>query len=253
MSSTLRRSLFALLGLVFMSGFARLSFASDSQGKPVRGVWVANVASGVLSSPESIRQFVSQAKRCGLNTLYVVVWNRGATTYPSAVMQREVGKACDPRYADFDVLKEFVSTAHAEEMRVIAWFEFGFSCSYRKPDGGLLIRKHPDWAAKDSSGKLVTKNGFQWMNAFRPEVQDFLLSLIHEVLENYEVDGIQGDDRLPACPSTSGYDAWTVELYQNDHEGASPPEDPLDPDWVTWRANLLNRFMERLHHETKAK
>lgn len=247
------RSIFGSLLFVLVLGCISPSKADDSSERPVRGVWVANVASGALSSPQRIEEFVEQAEACGLNTLYVVVWNRGFTTYPSPIMQREFGQACDPRYVEFDVLKEFVTAAHARKMRVIAWFEFGFSCSYRKPDGGPLIRKYPEWAARDYAGKLATKNGFQWMNAFHPEVQEFLLSLIHEVLENYQVDGIQGDDRLPACPSIAGYDPWTVLLYQQEHGGVSPPKDHLDPDWVDWRANLLNQFMERLYEETKGK
>ena len=150
--------------------------------EPVRGVWVANVASTTMSSIEGINEFVDLADRCGINTLYVVVWNRGMTTYPSEIMRQESGQACDPRYEQFDVLRAIIKAAHAKGVRVIAWFEFGFSCSYRKPDGGWLIRKHPDWAALDLEGNLVSKNGFQWMNGFRPEVQDFVLSLLKEIL-----------------------------------------------------------------------
>ena len=57
----------------------------------------------------------------------------------------------------------------------------------------------------------MTKNKFQWMNAFHPEVQDFMLDLISEILFSYPtIDGIQGDDRLPALPSTAGYDEYTI-------------------------------------------
>ena len=210
------------------------------------------MASSTLSSPAKIRTFVELADSCGINTLYVVVWNRGMTLYPSEVMQRHFGKKCDPAYAAFDMLHTIIEAAHAREIRVIAWFEFGFSCSYRKQDGGHIIRKYPDWAAKDANNQLATKNGFQWMNAFHPEVQDFVLSLLQEVLANYEVDGVQGDDRLPACPSIAGYDSWTVELYQKQHEGKNPPNNHLEPEWIDWRADLLNDFMHRLYRESKA-
>ena len=52
------------------------------------------------------------------------------------------------------------------------------------------------------------------MNAIHPEVQDFILNLIEEVLINYEVAGIQGDDRLPAMPSEGGYSTYTKDLYK---------------------------------------
>lgn len=220
--------------------------------QPVRGVWVANVASSALSSPQAIRDFVNLAHSCHLNTLYVVCWNRGHTTYPSEVMQRHFGKKCDPRYADFDMLAEITSAAHAKQIRVIAWFEFGFSCSYGRPDGGHIIQKYPHWAARNKDGKLASKNNFQWMNAFHPEVQDFMLSLVKEVVEKYPVDGIQGDDRLPACPSLAGYDEWTLDFYSKEHQGRTPPEDHFDKDWVNWRAGLLNNFAKRMHSELKA-
>ena len=68
---------------------------------------------------------------------------------------------------------------------------------------------------------------------------------------NYEVDGVQGDDRLPACPNVAGYDSWTVNTYREQHEGRLPPNNPLDPGWIDWRANLLTQFMERMHQELK--
>ncbi len=245
--------------LVFIDGMCgtacyaqQLADSTQSPVKPVRGVWVANVGTPTLTSVKGIHDFVDLAARCGINTLYVVVWNRGMTTYPSDIMLRESGQACDPRYQDFDMLREIVEAAHAKNIRVIAWFEFGFSCSYHEPEGGWLVRKHPDWAALDLEGKLVSKDGFQWLNGFRPEVQDFVLALLKEILTEYDVDGVQGDDRLPACPSTGGYDPWTVALYQEQHAGREPPADHLDADWIDWRANILNQFMGRMYREMKA-
>ena len=89
------------------------------------------------------------------------------------------------------------------------------------------------------------------MNAFDPEVQDFMISLLVEAVENYDLDGIQGDDRLPALPSLAGYDSLTVARYENEF-GSQPPKNYLDSQWVDWRAGLLNQFMKRIHDELKA-
>lgn len=245
--TSIRRMALRLAWSVFLSiSCVEASFAEEHSTEPVRGVWVANVGSTAMGSPQAVREFVELADSCRINTLYVVVWNRGMTTYPSEIMREKFGIAVDPRYAAFDVLESVVDEAHKRQIRVIAWFEFGFSCSYQKPDGGRIIRKYSHWAARDASGNLASKNGFQWMNAFHPEVQEFVLSLLQEILTNYEVDGIQGDDRLPACPSIAGYDSSTVDLYRDQHGGNSPPEDHLDPGWVNWRAGLLNTFMQRM-------
>jgi uncharacterized lipoprotein YddW (UPF0748 family) len=94
---------------------------------------------------------------------------------------------------------------------------------------------------------LVVKNGFDWLNGFDPEVQNFMLSLIKEVINNYQVDGVQGDDRLPALPSIAGYEPYTIAVYKSEHDGKQPPADHLDPDWILWRANKLNDFMKRIY------
>jgi uncharacterized lipoprotein YddW (UPF0748 family) len=98
---------------------------------------------------------------------------------------------------------------------------------------------------------LYRKNGFEWMNGFHPEVQDFLLSLIMEVVENYDIDGIQGDDRLPALPSEAGYDEYTVSLFKSQHDGQEPPIYHKDFYWVQWRADLLTDFMRRIYETVK--
>lgn len=233
--------------------FALLAGAGVLQAaEPVRGVWLASVGSESIASREGLAEVVAHCKRVGINTIFVVTWNRGVTLYPSELMQREFGVAIDPRLAGRDPLAELIEIAHAEEIRVIAWFEFGFSCSYRQPDGGALLKKRPGWAALNREGQLVSRNGFQWMNAFDPAVQDFLLEMLKEVVRKYDVDGVQGDDRLPALPNSGGYDPLTVSLYAADHQGAAPPDDPRDPEWTQWRADRLSRFVERAYHELKA-
>ena len=195
---------------------------------------------------------VEEIKAYGFNSVFVVCWNRGYTLYPSAVMEKEFGIAIDPKHAGRDPLQEVIDAANKHGLKTYAWFEFGFSSSYEEADGGHILRKNPHWAAIDTAGQIVSKNGFQWMNAFDPEVQQFMLSLLKEVVENYELDGIQGDDRLPALPSMAGYEPYTLKLYKDNHPGADPPRDIFEPDWIDWRADILNQFMKQLHQEVKS-
>ena len=226
--------------------------ATTTDAPPVRGVWLTNVVSDAMFSKEHIQEAVNLIHQYGFNTIFVVCWNRGYTLYPSAIMEKHFGVSIDPAHEGRDPLQEVIDAAHAKGIKVIAWFEFGFSSSYEQPDGGHILQQKPHWAAIDSSGNVVSKNKFQWMNAFHPEVQGFMLSLLKEVALKYEVNGIQGDDRLPALPSLAGYDNWTLEKYQSEHQGKQPPDDPFDDSWVEWRAGLLNDFMQQMHKELKA-
>lgn len=215
-----------------------------------RGVWLTNVDSEALFSEAGIREAVDRCVAYGFNTIFTVTWNRGYTLYPSPLMEAEFGRRIDPRLAGRDPLKELIDYAHSRGVAVFAWFEFGFSSSYEEPDGGFLLRQRPEWAAIDTSGRIVSKNGFQWMNAFDPAVQDFLQAMVLEVVDRYEVDGVQGDDRLPALPSLGGYDSLTQTRYYAE-TGRRPPRDIFDPEWVQWRSDLLSNFQCRLYRAVK--
>lgn len=235
-----------------VSLFLCVGGVTSDASEPVRGVWMASVGSESMRSRDGLAEAVARCKRCGINKIFVVTWNRGVTLYPSEVMRREFSVAIDPRLAGRDPLAELIELAHAEGIEVHAWFEFGFSCSYQRPDGGPLLKQRPEWAALDVDGKLVSRNGFQWMNAFDPAVQDFVLAMLKEAVENYDLDGVQGDDRLPAQPNTAGYDPLTVALYAAEHNGAAPPADATDAAWVQWRADRLSLFVKRAYEELKA-
>ena len=200
----------------------------------IRAVWITTTASTALNSLDNIKLTVANCKAAGINNLFVVVYNNARTTYPSTVMQNLLGVSIAEAFTGRDPLKEIITEAHTAGLKVHAWFEYGFASSY-SANGGAIIKAKPDWAGKDINGVLLSKNNFEWLNAFHPDVQNYLLSLIKEVVINYDVDGIQGDDRLPAMPSTGGYDDYTVGLYKAANNGANPPTTYSDVNWVKWR------------------
>ena len=236
---------------IFLTFLLFTNISCFSQVEAVRGVWLTNVDSDVLTSKEKVIDAVKFLDELGFNTVFVVVWNKGMTQYKSKIMKEFTGLEIDTLLKDFDPLPVLIDEAHKRNMKVIAWFEFGFSSSY-KQNGGKILELKPHWKAIDVNGNLVSKNGFEWMNGFHPEVQDFILSLIKEVITNYKVDGIQGDDRLPAMPVESGYDDYTINLYKSEHNGQNPPEDFRDTNWINWRASKLNLFMKRIYNEVKS-
>ncbi|TDO97002.1 glycoside hydrolase family 10 protein [Flavobacterium sp. 245] len=217
----------------------------------IKGVWVTNVASDALTSNDKIKETVQICKKSGITDIYVVVWNRGRTLYPSKIMKDLFGVSIMERFGQRDPLQEMIDAGHKENIRVHAWFEFGFASSYGE-NGGEILKKFPNWKAIDNHGNLVLKNGFEWMNAMDPEVQNFVKSLVLEVVKKYNVDGIQGDDRLPAMPSLGGYDPYTIALYKKENNGQLPPNDYKDPAWLTWRADKLTVFLGQLYKEVKA-
>ncbi len=216
----------------------------------IRGAWITTTASTALDSRDNIRQMVSTCKAAGINHLFVVVYNNARTTYPSNVMNTLIGKPILERFSGRDPLQECIEEGHAAGLKVHAWFEYGFSSSY-SASGGAIVAAKPHWAARDLAGNLVVKNGFDWLNGIHPEVQQFMIDLFKEVVSSYAIDGVQGDDRLPALPNTGGYDSYTVNLYKSENNGANPPTSATDTSWLRWRARKLNGFVKRLRSEVK--
>ena len=215
-----------------------------------RGVWITNTDSRVLSSQQNISEAIDFLAQTGINVVFPVVWNKGVTLYPSQVMRSLFGVEIDPRYTGRDPLAELISEARRVGIKIIPWFEYGFASSYNL-NGGMILAKKPLWTARDRNGNLLKKNGFEWMNALDFQVQDFLLSLVLEVVKKYDIDGIQGDDRLPALPCEGGYDGGTIERYRQEFS-QNPPQNPRDRQWIKWRANILTDFLARLYQQVKA-
>jgi uncharacterized lipoprotein YddW (UPF0748 family) len=86
------------------------------------------------------------------------------------------------------------------------------------------------------------------MNALNPDVQAFMRDLILEVAQNYDVDGIQGDDRLPAFP-VEGFDQDAANQFNRKH--GHFPTGAKDDKWVRFRADILTQFLKELCEQVR--
>ncbi len=220
-----------------------------THAQEVRGVWLTDVDSEVLASRDNIEAGMRFLAENGFNVVYPVVWNGGYTLYPSATLESVIGIDRDPAIGDRDVLQEVIIEAHRFGLEVIPWMEYGFASSFGQ-DGGALLAARPEWAARTFIGQKVERNGFFWMSGLHPDVQQFILDLMTEILA-YDVDGIQGDDRLPAMPVEGGYSDVVQQIYRSEHGGTDPPSDERDAAWVQWRADKLTAFAGTIHEHVK--
>jgi uncharacterized lipoprotein YddW (UPF0748 family) len=208
----------------------------------VRGIWLTNVASQALFSRQGIQECVDICKNVGINTIFVVTFNNAKTQFRSQVMKEYFGFEIDPAMGSRDPLAELLEIAKPQGIRVVAWFEYGFASVYGDASGGAIINKYPSWASKDANGAITQKNNFYWLDPFNTDVQRFYRRLITEVAEKYPtLDGIQGDDRLPALPSNGGYNGDVVSQYKKE-TGLTANANHLDANWLQWRANKLTDF-----------
>ncbi len=237
--------------ILFFCGICLIAMSQPKQQPVLRGTWITNVASDAMRSQENIQKAVMNCKKNGLTDIFVVVWNGGVTMYPSEVVNKYISIKQSAIYNNFDPLKAFVTEGHKVGLRVHAWFEFGASYAYKDSSSHGWLDKYPTWAGRNNKGELLKKNGFFWWNAMNPEVQNFLQKLMLEVVKNYDVDGVQGDDRLPAMPGEGGYDQYSVELYKKEFEGKLPPANAKDSAFIQWKANKISAFGKNLYQSVK--
>ena len=232
---------------------SKVEICQTDTPRELRGVWLTNVDSDVLFDRDRTAEAIELLAESNFNTIYPTVWNWGYTLYPSPVSESITGLALDPTEGlqERDVLSEIINMGHKHAMSVIPWFEFGFMA----PADSELAKRHPEWLTSRQDGSTIWWEGNVhqrvWLNPLRPDVQEFMTALLVEIVSNYDIDGIQLDDHF-GYPSELGYDDYTVQLYQDEHDGQSPPKDPKNPEWVRWRADKITAYVETLFHELKS-
>lgn len=224
-----------------------------------------------LPSPEHTSSFITYDNVCSsldlmeelnFNTLFVCTWAATKTAWDSPLLLKETtysSAAEGNMYSGYtggsgDALKDIISEAHKRDIKVVLWFEYGFMHRV----GGVdltdpLLSKHPGWIGIDNKGGYSNYNGTDYyLNAYDPEVQGFFLSLIKEALELYpDLDGVMGDDRMPAMPINSGYDPVTKAAYAAANDGAEPSLNYNSTAWQNFRLRILNDFAADVYSTVK--
>lgn len=245
--------LLALLSL----GLLALAGEPIAAQTELRGTWVARDG---LTSRAKIIATLDQLATANINLVCVNVWSRGFTIHPSDVLFAACGQRQDPTFVGRDPLAEFVLEAHRRGIEVEAWFEYGFQFGWSGwfpgPTGvGPVLTANPNWIARDQNNNSQVPDGgggfFTWAIHQHPDVRRFLLDLAVELVDRYDVDGVQFD--RVRYPSTDfGYDATTRALYQA-ATGQPPPSNPNLSAWKRWRADGLTAFCVELYDAVKAR
>ncbi len=240
----------------------------ETKQEEVRGVWVpAPRFTDVLTSYDKIESFVNNLVDLKMNAIFMVAFANEMTIYDSEVLLKNTTYSSidqtnmfTPYMSSYssstnDPVEDIIELAHANGIKVFFWYEYGFMCATTESavQHSVIRAKHPEWMGIASDGGYANYNSHDYyFNSFDPQVQNFLLELISEALKRYpQVDGIQGDDRMPAAPRNSGYDAVTKQLFKADM-GYEPPTDYNNLQWVEWRLDQLNDFGKRLYGTVKA-
>lgn len=233
--------------------FLLLPLMLQAAGKELRGVWFAWAGADVPSK-EYIAETMDQLAEANFNVVYVDVWRFGYPYYQSTYFADLTGLETDPSLTSGrDVLAGMIAEGHRAGLEVEAWFESGFAATSDDNDDLFLI--YPEWFAqkKDGSYDFYSNGGikYNWLSHCNPQARQFLINMAMEVARNYDIDGIEFD-RVRYPELDCGYDPATVELYQQEHDGQSPPTNVNNASWMRWRADKLTEFVNVLYDSIKS-
>lgn len=227
----------------------------------------------VEKNAAEVGQTLERLKKAGLNTVFLETYFHGYTIFPSETYRAYGLPAQNPKFAGVDLLKIWVSEAHARGMQVHPWFQTFYAGTNAYLPPGPILAKYPEWTnvqyssldlSKRAQVKLTSSTlelGGYFLDPANPEVQNFLTQLAEEIVTRYEVDGLQLDyirypasfpsDRFSYHKTTWGYTPIARAEFQAQY-GIDPID--LDPrkdtvlwqDWGNYKAANVNRFVQRV-------
>ena len=166
-----------------------------------RAVWIATVANidwpksnidAVEKQKADFIEILDTYKKLNYNAVIVQIRSSGEAFYPtdlapwSRFLTGKEGKAPSPYY---DPLEWMITEAHARGFEFHAWLNpyratMDLKTENLSPNHDFY--KHPDW--------MIKYAGKYYYNPALPEVQTHLVTIVNEVVRNYDIDAIHFDD-----------------------------------------------------------
>ena len=217
--------------------------------REARGVWISRFEyAGTDSSKTKARitELFEKAHAAKLNMVFFQVRGCGDALYRShfepwsELLSGTLGK--DPGW---DPLEYALREAHRLGLELHAWINTFPVWSGKKPPIETTPRSiylsHPEWLVCDASGKPMPLNDhYVNISPGIPEARQFITNVALDIVEQYDVDGIQFDYvRYPEDAPKLGYshDAISVARF------SGPEGNPNRLDWENWEREQVNLFV----------
>lgn len=186
-----------------------------------RALWVVRFR---LVSPESIDRVVREAKEGHLNALFAQVYGRADAYWNSAFVPRAEVLQQSPE--DFDPLGYLLERAQAMGLQVHAWLNVYYVWPYPPPLPSSpyhVVNLHPDWLILDEEGRSLLDYSPSerrqdpieglFLDPANPEVRNYFLEVLEELLRRYPVDGIHLDFVRYPGPKW-GFNPQAIEAFK---------------------------------------
>ncbi|MFH1739622.1 MAG: family 10 glycosylhydrolase [bacterium] len=232
--------------LILFWALCLVGSAYAAEKREWRCLWVDSWQPGFLSA-EQCDNLLATARRYRFNTLFVEVRRCGDAYFNSSIDPR----ASNIQGDDFDPLQYLIQKAHeAPVIDIHAWivvYRAWVSKKQQVPeDRRHVVHRHSEWLAVNRAGDREAPEGY-YLDPALPEVQNYLVSVMRELIERYDIDGLHLDYvRYPG--SDWGYGSRSLDLWRKaTGQSGTPPPD--DPSWCSWRREQITALVRRLYGE----
>jgi uncharacterized lipoprotein YddW (UPF0748 family) len=233
----------------------------------IRSIWLDRGTIVKAKSPQDLAKLFDRLAAAGINTIFFEAVNASYTIYPSQVAPEQ-----NPLTKGWDPLEAAVKLAHERGMELHAWAWIFAAANQRhnlilnQPLDylGPILSKHPEWAItnkQNSPFDFTSEYKKSFLDPANPEVRKYLLSLLEEIVDKYQVDGIQLDYirypfQDPDNNQLFGYSPISRQLFKQ-QTGIDPiaiePSHPLWNQWTNFRAEQVSNFVCEVSQTLKQK
>lgn len=170
----------------------------------------------------------------------------------------------------FDPLAYLCTKAHANGIEVHAWLGGSGGGPYRvstvwPPSGNSTLSAHPEWfmvpSANSEGNSIVTLDGSYLLDMGSSDAQEYIVSIVKELVTNYPIDGINWDDEINGtgytqgygypCNSTSTYTNSGLARYRR-NTGATGTPSNTDVNWSNYRRRFKGELFARCQAEIES-
>ncbi len=228
------------------------------QTQEFRSMQITAWSSG-FESDSATTTMVDYAYSCNLNCVMPEVRLRSDAYYNSTIEPPGTGVAIAPGY---DPLADVITKAHAYGMEVHPWVVTFRIWTTATGPGHMSPIEHIWWThgpgnTDPSQDWLMYSDTGAWdyggivnVDPGIPAVEDYLVSVFMEIVNNYNVDGLNLDYiRYPA--TNWGYNPVSVQRFNTEYGRTGQPS-PADATWQNWRRDQVTNLAKRLYLEIKA-
>ncbi len=147
---------------------------------------------------KKIDRIIAECKEYQLNTLIVHTVAFSDALYPSKIFpMSHIISGTQGKSVDYNPLQMIIDSAHKNHLSVHAWVNPLRIQTSETPEKLSTDNPAVQWKNEQSDNNnpfiMTYKNGLYY-NPSSPEVRKLIIGVISEIVQNYEVDGIQLDD-----------------------------------------------------------